>query len=62
MVGPNPAIPSRTLRPNKAIQTPERTNSFGERTAEGLPGWVSKYNSALRAAAIFPILFAVISL
>jgi len=60
MVGPNPAMPSRTLRPNKAIQTPDRTDNFGHRTAEGLPGWVSKYKSARCAAAIWSILLAVI--
>jgi hypothetical protein len=62
MVGPNPAMPSRTLLPNNAIQTPDRTNSLGKRTADGLPGCVSKYNSARWAAAILFILFAVISL
>jgi hypothetical protein len=60
MVGPNPAMPSRTLFPNKAIQTPDRTDRFGHRTAEGLPGWVSKYKSARCAAAIWFILLAVI--
>ena len=60
MVGPNPAMPSRTLRPNKAIQTPDRTDSLGKRTAEGLPGWVSKYKSARCAAAILFIFLAVI--
>ena len=38
MVGPKPAIPSRTLRPRSAIQMPERTKILGERTAEGLVG------------------------
>lgn len=60
MVGPKPAMPSRTLLPNKAIQTPDRTDNFGHRTAEALPGWVSKYNSARCAAAIWFIRFAVI--
>ena len=46
MVGPKPAMPSRTLRPSRAIQTPERTDNFGERTADGLPGCNSQYNSA----------------
>jgi hypothetical protein len=37
MVGPKPTMPSPMLWPSSAIQTPERTNNLGERTAEGLP-------------------------
>jgi hypothetical protein len=44
-VGPKPAIPSRTVRPRRATQTPERVKSRGRRTAEGLPGCAKKYNS-----------------
>ena len=41
-LGPNPEMPSRKLRPTHAIHLPERTASFGRRTAEGVPGCAIK--------------------
>lgn len=41
-VGPIPTMPSSTLGPSTAIQRSPRENSWGRRTADGLPGWVAQ--------------------
>ena len=41
-VEPIPTIPSSTLGPSCAIQRSPRKNSWGWRTAEGLPGWAAQ--------------------
>jgi hypothetical protein len=44
----------------KRIQTPDLMKTFGERTAEGLPGCDSQYNSARCLAATVSRNFALI--
>jgi hypothetical protein len=40
-----PTIPSSTLGPRSAIQSPLRINNLGRRTADGLPQCAAQYNS-----------------
>ena len=49
---PKPAMPSLMFWPKSAIHVPERQDNAGLRTADGLPGYAAKYNSARCIAAV----------
>jgi hypothetical protein len=61
-----PTIPSLTLDPSSAIQSPLRIDNAGRRTADGLPGCAAQYDSissnAIRAGSVALKAFSGITL